>query len=606
MPMEFEQYQYVDVAIGGPFKRNNVQPITQVYARTYDEADCYHTIYRYAEPFKTHVAKTGSVKGYTGPYYTRQFVVDIDSDGETVADAVTASRTKVINLLGYWRETFGLDARSVTVFFSGGKGFHLLVPSIIFGGWHPSDDLAERHKALAARICIEGDYDAAIYDRMRLLRIVNTKHSKSGLFKIALPASDVIGGTVAGILERAKTRQPLPTMPECDRNEPLTALWRTLKTAEIKKPPITSAYQPAGAGGRTPNLMRICGSMMKDGVSMTECLEFARWWNSRNQPPHDDSKIVSTVESAFRQYQETGETDATDEDEIGQNIHRIADGGKKYQDFLARSGGRLIKLGMPPIDNVIRGIYPGQVLGIEARTRTFKTAIVQNILHQTAHEHKKVLFFSLEMQLMSLFERAVQMELELTGDQIQSIFAGTSSMQETPEDIIRFLHSRNSDFYVVDRAGMSLVKMKKHVDYLKTHVTGGSLDLVAIDYMQRVSSQGRSRVEVVGGVARGIKDFAKEIDCPVIILIQIARDENDNRGRLKISSGRDSGEIEESVDFLLGQYIDPTEEGKIHVQILKNRQGPERMTDTNATQADEFLVTVDTRTLRIYPVWEPF
>ena len=123
--------------------------------------------------------------------------------------------------------------------------------------------------------------------------------------------------------------------------------------------------------------------------------------------------------------------------------------------------------------------------------------------------------------------------------------------------------------------------------------------------MQRIKEKGRTRTEIVGNVARRVKDFAKEIDKPVFLLIQVSREGKDGKQRLKLSSARDSGEIEEGCDFLTGQYMDNDLPDTIHFQMLKNRQGDIFINDT-VGQPDEVLLSVDRKSLRINPIWENY
>lgn len=70
------------------------------------------------------------------------------------------------------------------------------------------------------------------------------------------------------------------------------------KKKEDKKP-IAELYQGATEGNRNDTLARLTGSWVKDGLTLSECLENACLWNMKNNPPLGDKEIQQTVKSIF-------------------------------------------------------------------------------------------------------------------------------------------------------------------------------------------------------------------------------------------------------------------------------------------------------------------
>ena len=101
--------------------------------------------------------------------------------------------------------------------------------------WEPPPD---GKFPMQTRLCCSGMAKKAnvvidmIYDSSRILRLVNTRHPKSGLCKIPLTLDELMGWSLDDILECAKTPRPF-TMPELDgRANPIMAkLWS--KCAEM-------------------------------------------------------------------------------------------------------------------------------------------------------------------------------------------------------------------------------------------------------------------------------------------------------------------------------------------------------------------------------------
>jgi hypothetical protein len=152
---------------------------------TVDKVDCFRSYFYYPEDeIKGKFDK--SIKGYNGIHNSDYFPIDIDSDN-----------------LEESYQLFQIFAKKFkgNYFFSGKKGFHILIPSGCFR-WTPSNTLHKQFKQFA-EANLKGA-DLSIYDISRVLRVVNTKHSGTGLYKIQI-TPDMSLDT---ILELAKTPQP--------------------------------------------------------------------------------------------------------------------------------------------------------------------------------------------------------------------------------------------------------------------------------------------------------------------------------------------------------------------------------------------------------------
>jgi len=62
-------------------------------------------------------------------------------------------------------------------------------------------------------------------------------------------------------------------------------------------------YRGVNEGERNDSLAKIIGSLVSDGLSQSECLEFAHKWNSSNNPPLTDKEVEKTVQSIFYRHQ---------------------------------------------------------------------------------------------------------------------------------------------------------------------------------------------------------------------------------------------------------------------------------------------------------------
>ena len=173
-----------------------------------EEREAYLSHYAFGSEMRTHYTANGrSVRGFAGPCSCRFLVLDIDRPD------LEAALTDARQLVSFIDRRFPELEGEVPVFFSGSKGFHVLLelihtPPPAVGFQHVCRTLAE---GIAASAGVK--IDTAIYDVNHIVRLPNTKHPKTGLFKVRLETEGLFTLDLAGILENAKRPWPngIPT-----------------------------------------------------------------------------------------------------------------------------------------------------------------------------------------------------------------------------------------------------------------------------------------------------------------------------------------------------------------------------------------------------------
>jgi hypothetical protein len=140
------------------------------------DAEAYLSHYQFGPEMESHYKRNGgSVAGFMGACCCRWLVLDIDRS--SIDSALADAR----RLAGFLAERYLLD--DLPIYFSGARGFHLMVelahrpaPSTMF----PAIAKAfARFLADGAGVAI----DESLFDRARIVRLPNSKHPKTGLFK---------------------------------------------------------------------------------------------------------------------------------------------------------------------------------------------------------------------------------------------------------------------------------------------------------------------------------------------------------------------------------------------------------------------------------------
>lgn len=201
--------------------RNHIVSITEVPAlvESFNHYGCYATYFFYSDEILTYLSAQAeqsapTISGYKGKVWAPYFPIDLDHPD--LAPALEAARYLTDLFIERWR----IDPTAVQIYFSGSKGFHLLMDTRLFGKIVPSKNLPlifdslRRHLAHELPEQLRETVDLAIKDRVRLLRLPNTQHEKSRLYKVLLSPDELGSLGLDEIRERADAVRPLMVTDE--------------------------------------------------------------------------------------------------------------------------------------------------------------------------------------------------------------------------------------------------------------------------------------------------------------------------------------------------------------------------------------------------------
>ena len=250
-----------------------------------DEREAYLSHFAFGAEMETHfAANRNSVAGFVGPCWCRWLVLDIDR-ADALADALADARRLVAALYQRYPETVG----DVPVYFSGRKGFHVLVelahnPPPAVGFQHAARAFAE---ALAARA--EVKIDTSVYDIAHIIRLPNTRHPRTGLFKRFVASESLFQMTPARILEHAK--HPAGDGIPAVRTIPakLADDWRDAEAATARATEARAERRGACAGTPDQRAPRYFLDLLRFGVDEGErhqrLFRCAAWLTEQGAPP---------------------------------------------------------------------------------------------------------------------------------------------------------------------------------------------------------------------------------------------------------------------------------------------------------------------------------
>jgi replicative DNA helicase len=258
---------------------------------------------------------------------------------------------------------------------------------------------------------------------------------------------------------------------------------------------------------------------------------------------------------------------------IGENLTQ------SYEEIMARTkkpGSRGISWGIPDVDRLFGGKEGGDLWYISGRPGQGKTALICNSILSDALNGIPVLFFEREMVYQNLVERLVSIYTGiplsnirnglLEQKQINIIFEAFGKFKTIPVYIDTSFKA--TDLYYLES---TINKYKKLYD----------IKNVYLDYVQLFSERDENQTQELGRISRVLKMMSNNADVCCVAISQLNRSvENRENKRPLLSDLRQSGNLEEDADFVVGLYRDEyynketPHKGLMEFIVLKNRNGP--------------------------------
>ena len=263
------------------------------------------------------------------------------------------------------------------------------------------------------------------------------------------------------------------------------------------------------------------------------------------------------------------------------NIRDVLDQNLNMIDENSKLDGKVtgVPSGFSDYDKRFGGFQKSELIILAARPSMGKTAFALNVAQQAALKGgAKVLLFSLEMAKEQLGLRLLAMESRIDAQKLKMGELEGSEWEQLSAAIDTL---SKGELYLDDTPGITVSEIKNKCRRLKAEK---GLDLVFIDYLQLMTFEGRaeSRQQEITALSRYLKQLAREIDCPVIVLSQLSRAPEQRSDHTPVLSDlRESGSIEQDADIVVFLFRDEyytrensAKPGVCEVIVAKNRSGP--------------------------------
>lgn len=515
--------------------------------KSYFVSTCFYT----EEQFQN-FQKTKTVAGIRD-VKTNQLWFDFDSDN--LENSRNDAKELIKRILSYKTH---FNTSNLEYYFSGSKGWHIVLK------------LKNEYTPVQIKKIVENlgknltTLDMKVYDANRILRMPNTQHEKTGLFKVQLNydefenrSLDEIKNLAASVRDSIKTEpaylpKELFVEPQViekkrelilDEADPLqikkidfTSMpsgWKTYKWSlangrfEIGKRNhalmVIASTCRALKYGRA-HTQAICeaadklhceitgDSAVDDGALEREVLDtvFGSSWNGGQYSVDNDLELRNYCEkNGFK----------LEKDDFGADVIGLQDVNASFKDFVKNIDANTIKTGIARLDKAMP-ITIGNNVGIIGAASSGKTSIALEILKNTSMNGVVSVIASLDMHRNRLYEKLLYKvshdvyKKSLSRDELYKKFK-----DDKDSELVEEIKKQYGNVYFYDRSSPSVSDLRKFVLTVEAQ-TGQKVKLLMIDYFERIGSELSDATASSLKVANELQDLLNDLNVAIITLVQ--------------------------------------------------------------------------------------
>lgn len=583
------------------------------------EVDWYRSAYTYGEDAKEYWEENGeSIKGYTGETFSSELWFDLDSESDP-----GKAKKAALDLLTYLDKQGWIN--STEIYFSGFKGFHIIVHTT--NKFVPAEvSLICYNLAKDAGVPSEV-FDTSVYNITRIFRLPNTKHQKSGLYKVPITFDELRDLK----LEKVKEIAAEPRYEEFEV-EPIDASKVKEKYAALQKekPALTSVEGGKAADSQSPVDLSLCPPGYRKCIYALEqgdigpsqrheaILRLAAFYKAQGfSREHAGEQIFQALERRQDIYIDANPTNEAESNrDIDQVYNKDWKGGmytcktdhflqqkcdhgngpcyndarvkmrsvmtidQLYHKYVKYGEEALIeypKFGIPWIDERVR-LRPRNFSILAGANGSGKTSIMFELMESLNQQKIYHAFFSLDMADSSVWEKLGAKYTPYNQRQIEAAFNLNTKNSQIMKEVFEACRS-HMPYTLFDFTSAATMQ------YIETTVMAlkqiyENLQIAIVDYAGRLLGEFENQYASSTQNAMTANDVAKRTNCHFIYLAQVSRENGDHTDPLRSSRvSKDSGAWEENATAVLtcwrplGNGIDGKDQ-YIHLYVAKNRSGP--------------------------------
>jgi replicative DNA helicase len=601
--------------------------IKSIFGKDAEDLDCYRSLFYYTQEGKDYFdSNNDSVAGFKGKVYSNTLFFDLDSEDVNKAKEDTKELLHRLQQLGVSVEN------EVRVFFSGKKGFHVEVPTE--KNYEP-----EELKTICSNIA-EGleSFDPVVYNATRVIRILNTRHQSSNLYKIELEPYDIIELSVEQIKEKAKQRSKpftAKSVKNCSIFDKYLTSKPKFKQAVVddsnsidgirgldevdfnacpkNKPRCIHALEHGvmvpGRGERSAIYLRLAAYYRNQGLPKESAYGLLKGIARQNarlypeaEPFSKDELWLTVITSAYsKNWKQVPGAVGTDETnsilkrycdaagkftnqacslhskkETSKTLVQISDVFDDFSVFATNYNNNVVPTGIKFFDDNVK-ITTGTTNLLVGSAGCGKTTLSLNILQNANSNNLTSVFFSMDMNRHLVMLKLATKHTGYSQKQILNFYEEKNTKKI--EEIKHLLKSNYNKTHFDFSTSLTLDIMREKIFEIEQR-TGEKVKFVLVDYAGRISGPFSDVHANANYNALRTVEIADTTDTAMIILSQIARQTGDGATPIRTKrAAKDSGTWEESATNVITMWRpflgDQERDDVVRFFLAKNRMGKE-------------------------------
>lgn len=574
-----------------------------------NDKDHYISLFSYNEEQYKYWQEHKTVAGLKD-VVTKKLFFDFDN-AEEPEKAKEDTLTLITRLMNH-----GISQDNIQIAFSGNKGFSVEIDT--------TEKLTqEEFKNITFSLAEDlSTFDKVVNDNQRIVRVIGTKHNKSGLYKFPLTLKQLSELPIKEIKALASNidnidsdimdtwvEVPMPTtiskmkFREEKKHDVPSVLEFTEELDLSKKPKWLTEAKYAlqmgffGAGERNTAFMILAATYKAQGfpkeIAYRMLKGVAEIQANRNEQDAYSSKelwknVIEVVYSpnwrgATYSYQNTPLLQ-----DVTKRLNLKIEGSEDnplvavdnvtsiFKKFALEIDKNTIKLGIPTIDNEVR-VTTSMLVGLLAAPSAGKTTLSLNIINSTSKSGIKTGFFSLDMGAPLVFQRLIQKHTGLSGKKIFELYRKNDPAVAEFEAMISNEY-KNTKFCF--RSGITTENIKEFITTENSRDPDNPMRLLVVDYLECIQGPYSDPTSNTALVAQQLKDIANEMEMCIILLLQPQKQAGDPSSELlSMRNIKGSSVVEQACSIVFTMWRPgfspktPEEDKFLTIAVVKNRMG---------------------------------
>lgn len=542
--------------------RGNLVPVSEIKSTPRDFV-AYVSMFGYAKDVVDYYnlnidpeTKKKSIGGYKGLHYCNQIIIDIDNENN-----LEGSRQSAIALLKRLLE-YGCTADNLRIYFSGKKGFHISLPAELFGGINPATDLPAQIKSYVQNLTKGlNDIDLVIYNTNRIIRLPNSLHKDTNLYKIPLYPNELTDLSIddikmLAVYPRVDFR-PLKRLSEITVNKKLIELHQPEQKQQQEREYLTGDFFAPPTQGERNNtyLKQSIRLFANTELTPKEIYQLISNTNQAAPNPLPEPELKQVVKQA---YSYVKNKIAPTKEERKTQTKLFIDIVPEWLESIARKEKRFSLL-FEELDKDMRHNLEGKLIAIMGKGGSRKSLYSQNILmYNIIHHGARGIYSNMEMGNIPLFSRTVDIMLESENSnssfslEIEELSKPGFAREVLEKHIApimadKFIYLESSSMTADDYNKILEVETERH----------GKIDFLVVDGLSMMGGKG-SETESYSRNSKELKDLAKQWNICIPLICHVTKEARKEYRDLS-PYVRGSEKILDNADAMisLSQCIDP-------------------------------------------------